>query len=283
MADKKEKKELEVKETEETKGLSDFERLYQTDVSKWTEKKKTGSTELTYLSWANMVRLMTNEDPDWEYKILEFNDAGELVEYGHPFRKTIGGGYEVRTRITFKGKTKEMWLPILDNNNAPMRDEGYNIKYKNYTAYVAPVNSAALNTSQMRCLVKNAAMFGLGLYIYAGEDLPSNNAPVGVTLDADSETGEIKTNTQTKKEVNADTMNDGEALTHTFEEGPEVDGTYPLKDKQAIKLITESKDAALSIKWLKKGSESGTEKDKKTCQILLKMLDEGTIQFNEEG
>ena len=62
----------------------------------------------------------------------------------------------VQTQVTAGNQTYEMWLPVMDmRNNAVLQPK------------MTDVNKAI-----MRCLTKNLAMFGLGLYIYAGEDLP---------------------------------------------------------------------------------------------------------------
>lgn len=65
-------------------------------------------------------------------------------------------GYIVRTEVTVGEETHEMWLPIMDNRNRAVMEP----------------NAMDINKAVMRCLTKNLAMFGLGLYIYAGEDLP---------------------------------------------------------------------------------------------------------------
>jgi hypothetical protein len=65
-----------------------------------------------------------------------------------------------------------MWLPVMDNRNEAMLDHQRKIQYKNYTATVEAATMFEINKTIMRCLTKNLAMFGLGLYIYAGEDLP---------------------------------------------------------------------------------------------------------------
>jgi hypothetical protein len=62
----------------------------------------------------------------------------------------------VYTKVTAGGITHEMWLPIMDFKNQAKQN----------------FDMMDVNKAVMRCLVKNFAMFGLGLYIYAGEDLP---------------------------------------------------------------------------------------------------------------
>jgi hypothetical protein len=65
-------------------------------------------------------------------------------------------GYFVEVAVTVEGITHSQIHPVLDNNNRP----------------IASPNSFQINTSIQRALVKAIALHGLGLYIYAGEDLP---------------------------------------------------------------------------------------------------------------
>ena len=65
-----------------------------------------------------------------------------------------------------------MWLPVMDSNNRAMKSEAYTVRTKYKEIVVQSATMFDVNKTIMRCLVKNLAMFGLGLYIYAGEDLP---------------------------------------------------------------------------------------------------------------
>lgn len=68
------------------------------------------------------------------------------------------GSMEVRVVIKIGEHSRFMWLPVMDfSNKATTKPDGM-----------------AINKARMRCLVKCIAMFGLGLYIYAGEDLPDS-------------------------------------------------------------------------------------------------------------
>ena len=66
-----------------------------------------------------------------------------------------------------------MWLPVMNGANKSMKLEAY--QYKTYSGIKTcePATMFDINKTIMRCLTKNLAMFGLGLYIYAGEDLPN--------------------------------------------------------------------------------------------------------------
>ena len=114
------------------------------DVSEYTEQKM----NLTYLSWARAVMLVSNVY-EMKYKFCDIN--------GLPYRLLPDGSAEVITEITIGKHKRQMALPIMDYKNNPVKD----------------IDARQLNDNRMRCLVKNLAMFGLGHYIYAGEDIPN--------------------------------------------------------------------------------------------------------------
>jgi hypothetical protein len=144
-----------------------FDRLFAVDVSKQIEKKTSGNgKELSYLSWSFAWANVKKRYPDASYEIMKFGEKQTPYVYDE---KT---GYMVFTRVTIEKVTHEMWLPVMDNRNEAMLDHPRQVKYKNYTATVEAATMFDVNKTIMRCLTKNLAMFGLGLYIYAGEDLP---------------------------------------------------------------------------------------------------------------
>lgn len=147
-----------------------FESLYSINVNDKTEKKN----NLTYLSWAWAWAEFVKMCPDAHYEIKMFD--------GKPYLYDDKLGYMVFTSITADGDTKDMWLPVMDGANKAMKDHPYKyvVKQKNwqtqeYTTVEKVCEAASMfdiNKTLMRCLTKNISMFGLGLYIYAGEDLP---------------------------------------------------------------------------------------------------------------
>ena len=150
-----------------------FEQLYSLDVNKKTEKKK----NLTYLSWAWAWAEFVKVCPDAKYEVQRFD--------GKPYLYDEKLGYMVFTYVTVGDDTKEMWLPVMDNNNKAMKDHPYkyyvrgnwNPEKKDYDLIektCEPATMFDINKTLMRCLTKNIGMFGLGLYIYAGEDLPED-------------------------------------------------------------------------------------------------------------
>jgi hypothetical protein len=117
------------------------------DCSKHVEKKG----NLSYLSWA------------WAWQTLMEHYPDATYEYSDPMT-LCGETVEVSVAVTVEGITHTMWLPVMDNRNKSI---------------VGPT-SRDISDARMRCLVKCIAMFGLGIYLYAGEDLPSavKDAPV---------------------------------------------------------------------------------------------------------
>lgn len=172
-----------------------FSVLNAVNVNEHTEVKKSDGTELTYLSWPFAWAEVKKRYPGATYEIIK-------QENGLPYVYDENTGYMVSTRVTINGVSHEMWLPVMDGANKAMKSAPYIYKAKNKNFRYAKkcedgvyrdgygkeqpeffektVNAATMfdvNKAIMRCLVKNLAMFGLGLYIYAGEDLPDGEKP----------------------------------------------------------------------------------------------------------
>lgn len=145
-----------------------FEKLNQINVNEKTEKRKgDNGKELTYLSWAWAWSEIKKVYPEANYEIKKF-------ENNLPYIFDEKTGYMVFTSITIENLTYEMWLPVMNSNNRAMKSEPYEYTTKYGTKTVESATMFDINKTIMRCLAKNLAMFGLGLYIYAGEDLPEN-------------------------------------------------------------------------------------------------------------
>lgn len=128
---------------EEQKSKSHFEILRNVDVSQHLETKGSGNFKANYLSWAWAVDYLLQQDPDakWEYlEPVTFKDGTVMVYCS----------------VTAFGKTRTMQLPVMNHQNKAIKDP----------------DAFAVNTAMQRCLVKAIALHGLGLYVYAGEDLP---------------------------------------------------------------------------------------------------------------
>lgn len=120
-----------------------FEKLAAIDVSQHIERKG----NFSYLSWAWAVDQLRRHDPSATWEVKRFD--------GMPYMKTELG-YFVEVEVTSNGIGMSQIHPVLDNRNKP----------------IAKPTPFDINTSIQRCLVKAIALHGLGLYIYAGEDLP---------------------------------------------------------------------------------------------------------------
>lgn len=136
-----------------------FERLSAINVNDHVEKKE----NLTYLSWAWAWSETKKACPDATYRILQTE-----------FDETLG--FMCHTTVTIEGETLEMWLPVMDGKNKSMKKVPYTYSTKYGDKTVDAATTFDINKTIMRCLVKNLAMFGLGIYIYAGEDLPESEA-----------------------------------------------------------------------------------------------------------
>lgn len=141
----------------------DFQQLYSLDVNKYVEQKN----GLNYLSWAYAWAEFKKHYPDATYIVMK-------DENGKPYFGDPDIGYMVYTSVTAGGLTYEMWLPVMDNNNKSLKAHSYKFATRSGDRTVEAMTMFDVNKAVMRCLVKNLAMFGLGLYIYAGEDLPED-------------------------------------------------------------------------------------------------------------
>ena len=148
-----------------------FNALKNLDLSNKCEKRD----QLTYLSWANAWSEFKSAYPSATYRILK-------NENGLPYFSDPDLGIMVFTEVIVDDVIHQMWLPVMDSKNKAMKLQPYSYQvwdsYKK--SYVDKTVQAAsmfdINKTLMRCLVKNLAMFGLGLYIFQGDDLPEKSA-----------------------------------------------------------------------------------------------------------
>tara|TARA_R110000824_G_scaffold28046_2_gene94596 strand:+ start:3966 stop:4553 length:588 start_codon:yes stop_codon:yes gene_type:complete len=125
-----------------------FEKLNKVDVSKFTEKKG----QFNYLSWAHAVRELLKACPEATWEVHLFENAEGTKQ---PYMKNGTGSY-VQVSVDVDGVIRSQIHPVLDHRNQPIDN----------------ANAFQINTSIQRCLAKAIALHGLGLYIFAGEDLP---------------------------------------------------------------------------------------------------------------
>lgn len=125
-----------------------FAQLNSINVSEKTEKKN----GLTYLSWAFAWGEIKKLHPTAQYKVYENNDGWNYF--------TDGKTAWVKTSVTIENIEHINYLPIMNNMNKSIP--------------LASVTSFDVNKAIQRSITKACAMHGLGLYIYAGEDLPES-------------------------------------------------------------------------------------------------------------
>lgn len=139
-----------------------FETLSAVDVSKHVEKIRMGGSSLSYVSWAwawNFVKSIYPDTPTpvyTKYPELLFNKDGYQATGREVPYLTTPTGTMVECTVTIEGEPHTESLYVMDNKNR---------------AVINP-NMQQINKTQKRCLVKTLALAGLGLSIYAGEDLP---------------------------------------------------------------------------------------------------------------
>jgi hypothetical protein len=120
--------------------------LLKINVNDHVEKKG----NLSYLSWAWAWAEVLKVDPGAQWTAHEWDNS--------PVMCLRNGTAMVKVSVEIKGDIKTCILPVMDNRNRAIVDP----------------DAFAVNTAIMRCLAKAIAMHGLGLYIYAGEDLPES-------------------------------------------------------------------------------------------------------------
>lgn len=152
------------------KTKSTFDVLSSVNVNDKVEKK----SNLTYLSWAWAWAEVKKACPNATYQVIVDETTNKPYFYDENL------GYMVMTEVTIELETLEMWLPVMDGANKAMMNKPYTYKGNAWVngkkvevdKTVEAATMFDINKTLMRCLTKNLAMFGLGLYIYAGEDLP---------------------------------------------------------------------------------------------------------------
>ena len=172
--------------------MKTFSELRLINVNEHTEKKG----RFTYLSWT------------WAVDQLLQNDPTATWTFGDPvyFNESV----MVFCTVTAMGKSMTCQMPVIDSRNKAIPNP----------------NAMDVNTAMMRCLVKTISLFGIGLYIYAGEDLPEEES-VDLTMAA---------NEWCEVVAEAKDLNDlKEVYTKAYNELK--------KDKLAVEMIAKAKDA----------------------------------------
>ena len=149
-----------------------FNELNSVDCTGKIEKKN----GLSYLSWAYAWAEVKKKHPDANYTVYENKDGWNYF--------TDGRTGWVKTGVTVNGIEHIEYLPIMD--------------FRNKSIPVDNITSFDVNKSIQRSLTKACARHGLGLYIYAGEDLPEDSEPEKTPQQKAAETR--KANQETKEE-----------------------------------------------------------------------------------
>jgi hypothetical protein len=126
--------------------------LLKINVNEHTEKKG----QLTYLSWAWAWAEVLKIDPRATWTVHQYGPQGAEQPC-----MWIGETAMVHTSVTINGVRRECMLPVMDHKNNAMKNP----------------DARKVSDSIMRCMTKAISMHGLGLYIYAGEDLPEGDDP----------------------------------------------------------------------------------------------------------
>lgn len=174
-----------------------FAELYGVNVNGHTEKKN----NLNYLSWAWAWGEIKKRHPDATYTVYENADGWNY--------HTDGRTCWVKTGVTVNGIEHIEYLPVMD--------------YKNKSIPVENVTSFDVNKAIQRSLTKACARHGLGLYIYAGEDLPEEEA--AEKQDASRNAKNIAANNIISGLAKARNKSDGEILNALMRQISKPEGT----------------------------------------------------------
>ena len=174
-----------------------FNDLYAVNVNGHTEKKN----GLTYLSWAWAWGEIKKRHPDATYTVYENADGWNY--------HTDGRTCWVKTGVTVNGIEHIEYLPVMD--------------YKNKSISIENVTSFDVNKAIQRSLTKACARHGLGLYIYAGEDLPEEEA--AEKQDASRNAKNIAANNIISGLAKARGKSDGEILNALMRQISKPEGT----------------------------------------------------------
>lgn len=201
-----------------------FSKLAQIDCSEHVEKKG----RFSYLSWAWAVKKLREVDPTATWEVKRFD--------GVPYLKT-DCGYFVEVEVTVQGLPLSQIHPILNNQNKP----------------IAEPNSFDINTSIQRCLVKAIALHGLGLYIYAGEDLP-----------------EIQEEMITSQQVGAIKLNIKKLAALRKVDEDTIKGYLSIKEVSELTLKQAEETLKKSTKWVKQAEKEteGIEEIQEQAEVL---------------
>lgn len=202
--------------------MSVFQTLSAIDVSGKTEKK----SNLTYLSWAWAWGELKKLYPEASYTIYE-NEIDDLLIHGEqafPIKRMVnyftdGRTAWVKVGVTVDGQEHIEMLPVMDHRNKSIA--------------LNAIDSFAVNKTIQRALTKAIARHGLGLYIYAGEDLPE-------TVKEEKQSEQVLVALQSA--LNVYQKSNGVNLTQTFDDLNELT-KGAVKDVQTFQAVNDNQKA----------------------------------------
>jgi hypothetical protein len=128
--------------------MMNFSEAYKLPIGEHVEKKG----KFSYLSWPYAVRFLRENFPGAVWNIHENQDGLPIF--------SIGSSHMVKVSVVLDGQVFTQWHPILNSNNKPIQEP----------------STFEINTSIQRALAKAIGIAtGIGLGLYAGEDLPTEN------------------------------------------------------------------------------------------------------------
>jgi hypothetical protein len=192
--------------------------LLKLNVNDHVEKKN----NLSYLSWAWAWAEALKADPTATFHVESYDIDGKTQCY-----MDVNGTAMVWVRVTMFGKPMTCMLPVMNSKNEPISIEGRTFKDKYGKDKTEKVDAFNVNSAIMRCMTKALALHGLGLYIYAGEDLPE-------------EDGDKKPEVKAEKKVEEKTT-----------KAPKTDADIELFAKSVIEYVVLSKTTSgLKSYWV---------------------------------
>lgn len=139
-----------------------FVDLYKIDLRDKVDKKN----GLDYIAWSIAWAELKKADPNATYTLHKFGE-GQL-----PYVYDPNTGYMVFTSVTAFGVTHDMQMAVTDGANKAMKAEPYTYTVRSGEKTVEAATMHDINTAIMRCLTKNIALHGIGLFVYNKEDAP---------------------------------------------------------------------------------------------------------------
>tara|TARA_B100001250_G_scaffold398775_1_gene407434 strand:- start:2420 stop:3082 length:663 start_codon:yes stop_codon:yes gene_type:complete len=177
-----------------------FATLSGIDVSKMTEHKGHGKFKATYLSWTYAWKAVKDNYPEatFEKKVFVDNQNNKL-----PFMRDTKGYTYVDVSVTIEGITISEVFPVLGLAEVEVEFDGKKKKVKRDMQPLKHPDAFSVNTSLQRALTKCLAYHGLGINIYAGEDLPMETSNVEVLDDYKDKANSFKDKIKDAKTLKA--------------------------------------------------------------------------------